>query len=67
MFDDDLFAHEKPDRYAAAICIRVRPDGLLRIFCRRKVPPVHFAKRLTDLRCYPDGRKFSSNDYFFFF
>src|SRR6266851_4091284 len=29
MFGDDLFAHENPDRYAAAICIRVRPDCLL--------------------------------------
>jgi hypothetical protein len=58
---------EKPDRYAAAICIRVRPDGLLRIFCRRKLRPAHVAKRVTELRCYPDAMKFSSNGYFFFF
>jgi hypothetical protein len=59
--------NEKPDHYAAAICIRVRSDGLLRTFCRRKLPPVHVAKRLADLRCYPDAMKFSSNGYFFFF
>jgi hypothetical protein len=29
-FAEGLFACEKPDRYAAAICITVRPDCLLR-------------------------------------
>jgi hypothetical protein len=47
--------NEKPDRYAAAICIRVRPDGFVaRIFCWRKLPPVPAAKAETDLRRYPD-------------
>jgi hypothetical protein len=51
--------NEKPDRYAAAICIRVRPDGFVaRIFCWRKQPPVRAAKGGTDLRRYPDCMKF---------
>jgi hypothetical protein len=37
------YDNEKPDRYAAAICISVRPDGLL-LFCWRKLPPIRAAK-----------------------
>jgi hypothetical protein len=60
--------NEKPDRYAAAICIRVRPDCLLRGYSGwRKLPPVRAAKGVTDLRRYPDAMRFSSNGYFFFF
>ena len=58
----------KPDRYAAAICIRVRRDLFVaRIFWRRKLAPVRAAKGVTDLRRYPDATRFSSNGYFFFF
>ena len=40
---------------------------MVRIFCRRKLPPVRAAKVVTDLRRYPDAIRFSSNGYFFFF
>jgi hypothetical protein len=60
--------NEKPDRYAAAICIRVRPDGFVaRIFCWRKLPPVRAAKGGTDLRRYPDCMRFRRTDSYFFF
>ena len=60
--------NENPDHYAAAICIRVRPDLFVsRIFRGRKLPPVRAAKGVTDLRRYPDVMRFSSNGYFFFF
>jgi hypothetical protein len=39
---------------------------LLRMFCRRKLPPVRAATGVTDLRRYPVPMRFSSNDYFFF-
>jgi hypothetical protein len=51
-------SQRKPDRYAAAICIRVRSDGsVARIFCWRKLPPVRAAKGGTDLRRYPDSMR----------
>ena len=54
--------NENPDRYAAAICIRVRPDCCADI----RMLPVRVAK-VTDLRRYPASERFSSNGYFFFF
>ena len=54
--------NENPDRYAAAICIRVRPDCCADIRMR----PVRVAK-VTDLRRYPASERFSPNGYFFFF
>ena len=47
--------NENPDRYAAAICIRVRADVCCADILSAKLPPVHVAKRLADLRCYPDA------------
>jgi hypothetical protein len=54
---------KNPDRYAAAICIRVRPDrGIL----SARSASVRAAKGITDLRRYPDVMSFSLNVYFFF-
>jgi hypothetical protein len=47
-----------PDRYAAAICITVRPDRLLLGYS---------GDESWRLRRYPDATRLSSNGYFFFF
>ena len=47
--------NENPDRYAAAICIRVRADVCCADILSAKLPPIHVAKRLADLRFYPDA------------
>jgi hypothetical protein len=50
--------NEKPDRYAAAICIRVRRDGFAaRIFCWRSCR-LSVLKGGTGLRRYPDFMRF---------
>src|SRR5216684_5680821 len=59
---------ENPDRYAAAICIRVRPDCLLRGYSVDESWRLSVLRKgVTDLRRYPDATRFSSNSYFFFF
>ena len=55
----------KPDRYTAAICIRVRPDVRCADILSAKLPPVRAAKGVTDLR-HPDAM-FQVKGYFFFF
>jgi hypothetical protein len=55
---------KNPDRYAAAICIRVRPDGS-RILSAKSAP-ARAAKGITDLRRYPNVTRFSLDVYFFF-
>jgi hypothetical protein len=57
---------KNPDRYAAAICIRVRPDCLFRGILSARSASVRAAKGITDLRRYPDVMSFSLNVYFFF-
>ena len=67
IFPAKVYSHnENPDRYAAAICIRVRADVCCADILSAKLPPVHVAKRLADLRLYPDA-SFLLNRYFFFF
>ena len=62
MFLAKVCSHnENPDHYAAAICIRVRPDCLLCGYSVGEKPaPVRVAKAVTDLRRYPDATRFSS-------
>jgi hypothetical protein len=57
---------KNPDRYAAAICIRVRPDCLFRGILSARSASVRAAKGITHLRRYPDVMSFSLNVYFFF-
>jgi hypothetical protein len=68
IFAEGLFARKKPDRYAAAVCITVRPDCLLRGYSvGERCRPSRAPKGVTDLRRYPDAMRFSLNGYFFFF
>jgi hypothetical protein len=61
--------NEKPDRYAAAICIRVRSDCLLLGYSVGESCRLSVLRRpqAPDLRRYPVAMRFSSNGYFFFF
>jgi hypothetical protein len=56
---------KNPDRYAAAICIRVRPDHLFRGYSVGNSAPARAAKGITDLRRYRMLRGLSPNGYFF--
>jgi hypothetical protein len=59
---------ERPDRYAAAVCIAIRSDCYADILKAGKLPPVRTAKaQLFCFKRYPSAMTFSSNGYFFFF
>jgi hypothetical protein len=60
--------NENPDRYAAAICIRVRPDCFLPGYSVGESWRLSVLRKdVTDFRGYPDVMRFFSNGYFFFF
>jgi hypothetical protein len=57
---------ESPDRYAAAICIAIRPDCYADIL-KAEAATCPCCEGAAGFRRYPDAMKFSSNGYFFFF
>jgi hypothetical protein len=60
-----LLHSEKPDPYAAAICIRIRPDCRVMIW-KRRLPPVYGAKAQWTLDA-SGCREVVVERYFFFF
>jgi hypothetical protein len=62
-----LKSQRKPDRYAAAICIRVRPDGLLFEYSVGESCRCPGCEERNGLQMLSGPMEFSSNGYFFFF
>ena len=55
--------NEKPDHYAATICIRVRPDG----YSVGNWRGLSVLRRCNGPQVLSESSKVSSDDYFFFF
>ena len=66
IFSDGPSYNEKPDRYAAAICIRVRPDGCCSDILSEKAVAFPHCEGLNDFKRYP-RHECLWRRYFFFF
>ena len=66
-FDQVLRSYEKPDRYAAAICIKVRSDCSLRGYSATKAAADPCCGGRNGPQTLSECYEVSSNNYFFFF